>query len=199
MGNTRSSVCEQKIERFYNTLENDFLRACKSETLENIKNKCKIYRDSKKTRNSAFEKAVIIVCDRHDLIIVEWLLFTFKNIDISDHNYLIFREACKNGQLEIAKKLREYDKDIQNLELSCTFVSVCSAGHLETAKWLLENYSAILNTLNYGYAAKFALQNGKFDVAEWLIITKPSILKKLQPYIKDELKLMYMLMGKQKT
>jgi len=66
------------------------------------------------------------------------------------------------------------------------FTWVCSNGHFDVVKWLIEiagDY--ILDSKRYSYSLKFALQNGHYDISNYLMALKPDStdhLTNLQPF-----------------
>ena len=80
-----------------------------------------------------------------------------------------FRQACMNGNLELAKWLLKVNPNIDiSAKNEHAFRWACMNGHLELAKWLLEINPYIDITSNSNEAFLGACFNGKLNVAQWL-------------------------------
>jgi hypothetical protein len=79
-----------------------------------------------------------------------------------------FLEACKDGQLEEAKRLvRDYQIDV-HADHEIAFLRACSKGQIDTAKWLIYDHSVNVHIDN-DLAFRWACSNGRIDTAKWLI------------------------------
>ncbi len=83
-----------------------------------------------------------------------------------------FENACTNGQLWIAKMLFYFIPHMRKyISYNYTFRVICSHGHLEVAKWLLEVHPNMIP--NYEFEFALTCQNGHLEVAQWLRSLKP--------------------------
>ncbi len=96
----------------------------------------------------------------------------FTQILINFANY--FENACTNGQLCIAKMLFYFIPHMRkHISYNYTFRVICSHGHLEVAKWLLEVHPNMIP--NYEFEFALTCQNGHLEVAQWLLQINPTI------------------------
>ena len=75
-----------------------------------------------------------------------------SDIDISANNEYVFRYACQNNHLGVAKWLLEIKPDINiSTDNEEAFRYACQNGHLEVTKWLLEIKPDIQNDIYHLY------------------------------------------------
>ena len=98
-------------------------------------------------------------------------------LDISQNNYQVFRNTCKNGHLEVAQWLLTVNPNINNISANNenTFCFVCLGGHLEVAKWLLTVKPDIDISINNEEVFRYTCEHGNLEVAQWLLTVKPDI------------------------
>jgi len=83
--------------------------------------------------NSAFDGA----CSNGNMELINWLLTTFSNIDLSTNDELPFINACANGHYMLAKRLLELKPDINiSANDDKAFKQACRNGHVEVFRWL---------------------------------------------------------------
>lgn len=79
-----------------------------------------------------------------------------------------FKEACKNGHLDVAIKIMNlYEFEIP-APIS-TLWAVCAKGHLDVAKFIVQKSPHILDKVYCDVAFQMACANGHVDIALWLI------------------------------
>ena len=87
-----------------------------------------------------------------------------------------FLNACKNGNLDLAKNLLETNPMIEiSFNNDHVFQDTCSNGHLNVAKWLLEIKPTINISANNEEAFRSACKTNKLDIVKWLLEIKPTI------------------------
>lgn len=128
------------------------------------------------------------LCNCQDVKIVKEICL--QNPDfVSRDNYYVFRNFCKNGDLDQAKIIYENCDIFHNCgiyEYPKLFTWVCTNGHFDVVKWLIEvEGNTILYSLTrYSYALKFALEHKHYEIADYLMKLNPDSidhLTNLQP------------------
>ena len=136
-------------------------------------------KDPKNFKNNLFINA----CGKGNMVICNYLINKFNDINIHAINEFAFQLSCKHGYLEIAKWLL-------NLSMQKNFTSIdvhancdlsfrwsCEYGHLEVAKWLigfgLRINLSVINGLFFrcnSIGIYSCIANNKLDgnVIEWL-------------------------------
>lgn len=104
------------------------------------------------------------------------------NIDLSVDDDYVFRNACKNNNMELIKFL--YPLKIWNLkaepdnELTDRYYDAfrfcCELGYLEVAKWLIKVEPKYILDINDDIFSCVCM-NGHLSVAQWLLKIKPDI------------------------
>ena len=104
-----------------------------------------------------------------------------------------FREACKKGNLILAKKLTEtYDITIKDAR-SCHNYALqwaCENGHISTARWLVETFALTTEDVRSldDHALRFTCKYGHTSTAKWLLntfYTEDNIEKIIERIIKN--------------
>jgi hypothetical protein len=85
----------------------------------------------------------------------------------------IFSNACYNGFFELAKWLLTAKPQVINF-INTAFISACRQGHLEIAQWI---YSVDASVIEYenNFGLSLACYYGKLNVANWLLPISPNI------------------------
>jgi len=114
-----------------------------------------------------------IACSSGNLDLVSWLYSKSPSVNMDE-----FTSACEFNRLEVAKKLLEWNPnlDLAQNDYDC-FRFTCFAGSLSVAKWLYETHPEvdILND-NDGFSFFHNLcMDGQKEVAEWILSLKPEI------------------------
>ncbi|XP_071112675.1 ankyrin-2-like [Haliotis cracherodii] len=117
-----------------------------------------------------------LACVKGEIRIVQILLDEGKmDIEVTgQRNRTPLMYACRNGQLETAKKLVARHANISVLDetsFSCLHLAAMK-GHVPTAEWLLSlNPGIVVDCTNDTGRTPlmFALQNGHADMVDWLI------------------------------
>ncbi|KAH3762576.1 hypothetical protein Pelo_5537 [Pelomyxa schiedti] len=115
-------------------------------------------------------------CQRGHVEFARWLYETFKLPRLPMIVPTLFRSACGNGWLDMAKFLHSIEKQTVNqirnpLVGSPIFSVVCEEGFLPIAKWLKKTFS--LNTsdvrVDHYHPLTSAVVNNHTDLASWII------------------------------
>ena len=130
--------------------------------------------DTTNSKNNLFLSA----CEKGNIIVCNYLINKFNNIDIHTKNYCTFRYSCAYGHLNIAKRLvyLGFQKKFTPVDIHAVhefaFRYCCDNGHLDVAKWLvnlgLQNFTPI-NVHIFDYAFRGSCRHGHMEVAKWLI------------------------------
>ncbi|AYV83011.1 MAG: hypothetical protein Hyperionvirus3_157 [Hyperionvirus sp.] len=92
--------------------------------------------------------------------------------NINSGEDFVFRHACRDGNLEMAKWLLSIPNSDVNINArnDNAFRSACRYGHLEIGKWLLSlpNNNIDINAEN-SKAFDVACRNGHVEIAKWLL------------------------------
>lgn len=101
--------------------------------------------------------------------IIRWLIATERITD----KQRIFKNACMNGSIDIAKWTIESDVywkiDIHDKN-EFAFRMACEKGYFEIAKWLFDLGQKKYGEINYNsYVLSLVCYNGHFDIARWLV------------------------------
>lgn len=106
-----------------------------------------------------------IACECNNVEIAKWLHF-LGNVNIHDRDELLFRDACRNGHIQIVKLLYSLGANIHEHN-DHAFRSACANGHLEVAQLL---YSLGFVDISYDRedAFRWACHNGHLDIIVWL-------------------------------
>ena len=118
-------------------LVNAFELSCLTGNLELVKiifeKQAEYISDRTTITNSAFDGA----CSNGNMELINWLLTTFSNIDLSTNDELPFINACANGHYMLAKRLLELKPDINiSANDDKAFKQACRNGHVEVFRWL---------------------------------------------------------------
>jgi ankyrin repeat protein len=83
--------------------------------------------------NSAFTRA----CHTGNMVLINWIIRQFSNLNISQNNESVFISACSNGYFMLAKRLLEIKPDINiSSNDDKAFKKACENGHVEVFQWL---------------------------------------------------------------
>lgn len=92
---------------------------------------------------------------------------SLENMDNSSTN--TFLDACRKGNIEVAKRLLETHPDMCSLKVGeSAFCDACYKGNTEVAQWLLEVQPAIFSSKVGKMAFRSACKHGNIEVAKWL-------------------------------
>ena len=109
-------------------------------------------------------------CIKGVLCIAKELLQSTQDID----QQKAFRNACRNGRLEIAQWLWQLGSiDLHSNEESA-FRHACRNGHLELAKWLWQLGGIDIHAMNE-YAFVYTCGSRHLEVAQWLWQLDPNV------------------------
>ena len=117
-------------------------------------------------KNVLFVKA----CRGGNIVICNYLLNKFNDINIHAHNEWAFRCSCEFGHLKVSKWL--VDLNSQN-KFTCVDIHTnsdyafrwsCTNGHLEVCKWLIN-----LSLQENEYAFRYSCIYADLEVAKWLV------------------------------
>ena len=110
---------------------------------------------------------MILSCIHGQLDVVKWLLCLDKSskIDVKDS----FKNACINGHEKIAKFILDKNQSIIDLiDLGYIFLCLSENGHLNIAKWLINNKN--INIYHHSDISFIkSCKNGHLKMAKWLI------------------------------
>lgn len=99
-------------------------------------------------------------------------IYYFKN--------LLFAEACRFGNLEMAQWLHSIGMDVSYKKSEFNYA--CQNGHLEVAQWLYSSKPYIYLLEDFNKAFIYSCMYGYYDVAEWLYSLKPDIKINFEEY-----------------
>ena len=117
--------------------------------------------------NFHVEELFLIACGCGSLKVVDYLANNF-DIDYANNNYY-FRNACKNGYLELVELLLEKYPNINiRINNDKAFRFACHNGHLAIVKLLLERCPNIFVNTNDCEAFRYACRNGHFEIVKFL-------------------------------
>jgi len=104
-----------------------------------------------------------------------------NNIDISADNDYVFRNICKNNNIELVKFLYplklwslkvEQDEDLRDIYYTA-FSFCCDSGYLEIAQWILKVEPN--NNFNMDDIFGCVCMEGRLHVAKWLLEINPDM------------------------
>jgi ankyrin repeat protein len=108
------------------------------------------------------------------LYIAKYLYGICPGINVSVDNNHVFRTACANGHLVIAKWLYEINPYIDDISWKYAFINGCTNGHLNVVEWLRLSNPGIPNCVNddtFIIACKY----GHLNIAKYLYDLNPDI------------------------
>lgn len=156
-------------------LDNNDLYELLSEKLDNVYNHKNMLKDKKEYWNYfyMYRQALLNCAETGYLELAKFMLYLNKQFDFFEAD--VFVEACKNGQLHVAKlfvddgmkilQLDKYGNEYNVLENA--LVETCKyTGHFEIIKYLID--LGVNIHFNRDCAFRLLCENGYIEVAKWL-------------------------------
>ena len=126
-----------------------------------------------------FQEQLRYYCEHGNISQIKQLIQEHPDeIDINNHDDLLFYISCANNYLELAKWLVEYGKekgtpiDIYAIDES-TFRACCTYGHFEILKWLIKLGKDEIPPINIHFRDEILFRlcviHHHSEIAKWLI------------------------------
>jgi hypothetical protein len=148
-----------------------FIQYCDEGNIDEVEEILNDYQPETGITDEDYFNAFLSASNNSHIEILQLLLDANPDlVDITANDNIIFRTACKNGYIKLAKWLLDKEPGIHiDAHDDDAFKSACENGHLNIVKWLYELEPEIVTTYDTDKTAfTLACKNGHLKVAKWL-------------------------------
>jgi hypothetical protein len=154
--------------------DNDFVKYCRTGDFNGIQQYLPPTNSSQDIL--LCECGFTVLCTNNMLNIAKWLLKMKPQINVSNYLHLIFKSACIDGYLEIAKFAYELDTSGTSINITHNdnyiFYTACKYKRTEIVKFLI-SIETIDITAHNNCAFYYACVNNDFELINFFLLLKP--------------------------